>query len=95
MPTPRPTPFTAYEFSEEEILQANVLPPLLRQRIQTMLADTSVQVLGLVYDPDKPLDFVQKDAALKGQMQVYQLLLEEDLIAQNTLVKKSLGNQAS
>lgn len=93
MPTPKPTSFQVFVFSPEELLQSNLLSPLLKMRVQTLLADTAEQILSLVYDPNNPLEFVQQDANLKGQLAVYQLFLQEDEDAQAKLLTQTRANQ--
>lgn len=82
--------FTHWNLSPQEVLQGSVLSQSQKQLLQNELATVAEQIVNLEYDPNKPLEFVQHDAHLKGQMAVlrYMLLRSDESEAQ----LKSLSN---
>ena len=54
--------FAQWKLSDHEILQGGILSPQQKYLLQNDLATTAEQILNLVYDPGKPLEFVQQDA---------------------------------
>lgn len=83
MPQPKASQFSAYAFTEEELLQASILSPTQIQLIQTDMAQIAENILALEFDPNYPQKFVQNDAHLKGQLAAYRYLLlrsEESVI---------------
>ena len=71
-----PNTFTTYSLTQAEELAGGVLNLDQKQLIQNELAQTAQQILNLRYQPDKPLEFVQEEAFLKGQLAIYTLLLQ-------------------
>jgi hypothetical protein len=67
--------FTHWNLSKQEVLQGSILNQSQKQLLQNELATIGEQIVNLEYDPDKPLDFVQNDAHLKGQMAVIRYML--------------------
>jgi hypothetical protein len=85
--------FCRYEFqSEEEGLRAQVLSMENRQWLQNQLSDIAREELNLTYDPQKPMEFMQRDAELKGQRGMIQYLLACSDDALTSLTKLSQGN---
>lgn len=75
MPSPKISQFSAFSFSEEELLSASILSPIQIQLIQTDMAQIAENILALEYDPLNPQSFVQNDAHLKGQLASLKYLL--------------------
>lgn len=75
--------FTVYEFDDDlERYTAVALSPLQRAFIQSESAIAAERILGLAFEPDKPMKFLQEEAGLKGQRAAYEFLLEMDRTAQ-------------
>jgi len=70
------SPFQRYKISHREELSGKILTLDQKIVIQNDLALVAEQILGLVYMPQDPLEFVKQDAFLKGQMSVYRVLLD-------------------
>lgn len=77
MPTPRSNEFTAYEFSEEEALQAQVLSPLQEMWIQSMLADAASSKIKLTATRAEYDSYWQQEAELQGQIGILSSLLAQ------------------
>lgn len=81
MAEPIETSFHAFKFTPEELLHARNLDPLQRMYYQTLLADAAEEKIGLEYDEKHPLNFAQREAYLRGQMDMMNMLLSQDSIA--------------
>lgn len=75
MPTVLHNSFTSFSFTPEDEIQARILNPLQKMRIQTDLAVIAEQILELKFDSENPGTFVQDDSYLKGQMSVLKVML--------------------
>lgn len=71
----RPNTFTTYEFTDRELLSGSVLTGEQKNVIQNELAQIAEQRLAIDYDPAKPLEFVQQEAFLKGQISILRVML--------------------
>ena len=80
-----PTSFTSYTLTEQELLEGAILNVAQKQVIHTERALIAEQILTLAYDPAKPLEFVQQDSYLKGQLSIYSTLLERSEEAESAL----------
>ena len=90
MPVLKPSTFTSYEFTEEELLNASILNHLQKCRIQSEMAIIAEQQLMLTYDPQNPVDFAQQHSFLTGQLSIYR-----DLIGSSDAAEKTLQRLAS
>ena len=72
-----PNTFSTYHLTEEETLQGSVLSFTQRQVMQNRLAVVAEEKLGLEFDTAKPESFIQQEAYKKGQVELYQWLLDE------------------
>lgn len=68
-------PFTSYELTESEVLQGSILTQTQTQLLQTERTQVATQILNQTFNPADPTS-VQNDAFLKGQLSVYNLLLD-------------------
>lgn len=75
MAAPRPTKFTAYDFTQLELFAATRLDTLTQMLIQTLYAQAAEERLALTIDTEKTTEFVQREACLRGQMEAYEHLL--------------------
>ena len=76
MATLKPNQFTTYEWdTTEEELQANILNTSNVYMLQNKLAFAAIERANLTYDVNNPLVFVQREAALAGEMAAYSNLL--------------------
>lgn len=87
MPTLVTNQFTSYTLSLREELEGSILSLLQKQVIQNELSLIASQKMALDYDPQNPIAFAQSEALLKGQLQVYNLLLDKSIEAESTLLK--------
>jgi len=67
--------FTHWNLSTQEVLQGSVLSQSQKQLLQNELATIAEQIVNLEYDAAKPMEFVQNDAHLKGQMSIIRYML--------------------
>ena len=75
MATQKPNTFTSFEFTDRELLSGSVLSGEQKNVIQNELAQIAEQRLAIDYDPAKPLEFVQQEAFLKGQISILRVML--------------------
>jgi hypothetical protein len=80
MPIPRTTSLTAFDFTEQEMKQATTIPELTLMLIQTLAAEALLKRLSLKVDLTKSRDeavteFIQQEAALKGEQEAYEHLI--------------------
>jgi hypothetical protein len=87
MPTLATSRFTKYNLTQQEELSGSILTPEQLCMIQTECAQVAEQILNLEYSPDNPLKSVQNDAFLKGQLSVYQLLIDRSSEAYKELMR--------
>lgn len=85
MPSQKISQFTQYSFAEVELLNAQVLSPLQRCYIQTLLGEYSEQRLTINFDSTNPIQFAQQEAEIKGQIGILKLLLEQSDLAEAAL----------
>ena len=78
MADPIDTSFIAFKFTPEELVGARALNPLQRQYFQTLRTDAAEEKLALEYDPKNELNFAQREAYLRGQMDILEMLLGSD-----------------
>lgn len=81
MPTQRETPFTAWDFTDQELNELITFSPYQRQFFQTLLADTASAKLAEEFDGNEPIKFAQREAYSRGQMAILNYLLAEDFAA--------------
>lgn len=81
MATQRETPFTAWDFTDQELIEVIKFNPQQRQFLQTLLSDTACTKLAEEYDPLNPIKFAQKESYTRGQMDILNYLLAENFIA--------------
>jgi hypothetical protein len=68
--------FSTYELSSRETLSGGVLNTDQKNLFQNLLAEAAESRLALDYSPEKPLEFAQNEAFLKGQIQLLKYLLD-------------------
>lgn len=72
------TSFEAFRFTPEEMIHARRLDALQRRYLQTLLASAAEEKLAEEYDELHPVRFAQREAYLRGQMDILNMLLGED-----------------
>jgi hypothetical protein len=72
-----PSRFTRYALTPEEEEQSVCFTETQKMMFHNLRADAAETRLALVYDPLSPLEFVQEEARLKGQIQVIDWLLSQ------------------
>lgn len=80
MSTPKETPFTAYDFSDEEIKHAMQFNPTQKQYLQTLLSEVAMVKLAESFDGKDPIKFAQMEAWSRGQMDMLNTLLAERVL---------------
>lgn len=86
MATAIPNTFTSFKWeTDEEEFGASILTIGNKQRIQNEIAIIAQQILNITFDPEHPMQFVQQDANLKGQLQSLQWLIDVSDAAQTAL----------
>lgn len=74
---PIDTPFTAFRLTQEELRLARALGTEQRGYLQTLLSDAATEKMAEEYDPVNPLRFAQREAYLRGQMDILNMLLAD------------------
>lgn len=74
MPRPVATPFTKFEFTNEEFFAATRFSETQLMLIQTLLADAAIRRINLKVNPSD-LSSLQEEAEVKGEIGAYQHLL--------------------
>jgi hypothetical protein len=71
-----PNDFSSYNLTEDETLQGSILTIQQQQVIQNQLAVVALEKINLLYDPESPKSFIQREASLQGQLNILRFLLE-------------------
>lgn len=69
------TPFSAFDLSEAELIVARTLTPEAEAYYQTLMADAAAEKIVLEPDAIKIMPFIQKEAYLRGQIDILNMLL--------------------
>lgn len=77
--------FQSWNLTPEEYLQGGMLTITQKQVIQNQIASVATQKINLSYTPDKPLEFAQQEAHLRGQIDALNYLLTLSEEAENQL----------
>jgi hypothetical protein len=77
----RANSFTSYELTEQEKAEAVKLAHFQILYLQTLHADTAEMLLGLVFTPNDVLKYAQEEAYLRGQLEIINFLLKQDVSA--------------
>lgn len=74
---------TLYELSEQEQLNANLLPPGLIMVLKNLLAADTMRLVNLKPNPENYTTYIQEHAEIKGAISAWQCLLNshEDTIS--------------
>ncbi len=75
------TSFTAYKFTEEQLKAARQISPEHRMYLQTLVCDAAESKMALTLDPYKPLLFTQAEAYIRGQMDILNMLLSDEIVS--------------
>lgn len=78
MPQPRETSFTAFIFTQEEMIEAVKLNTLQEMYMKSLRTDTAEILLALKYDGKEPLVYAQQEAYTRGQLELLEFLLSQD-----------------
>lgn len=70
------TSFQAYKLTADELQAARTLTTEQRAYYQTLLSDAAEEKLGIMLDPYKPLEFTQREAYLRGQIDILNMILD-------------------
>ena len=88
-----PNTFITYELTEEEAIQGAILTVSQKQNIQNHRANIAEEKLSLDYDVNNPQAFLQKEAHLKGQLDVLNWLLDSSEAAEDLAID-NIRNQS-
>ena len=78
-----PNSFTTYELNEDETKHGSMLTIQQIRVIQNAIAMHAELRLALVYDPEKPLSFLQEEAYNKGAIDALKYLVNDSNALQN------------
>lgn len=74
MPTPVPTRFTKFDFTQEEFYAATRFTQVQLMLLQTLIADAAVRKTNLKFDPQDTVNFAQQEAEITGEIGAYEHL---------------------
>lgn len=77
MPQPKYNSFTSYELTLDEERLGHALSPLTICVLQNVLSDLAHSKLNSVFDPSKPLEYAQAEAAHTGKIELLTWLIEQ------------------
>lgn len=77
--------FQSWTLSPEEFLAGGLLTTAQKQCIQNQIASVATQRINLAFTPDKPMEFAQQEAHLRGQIDALSYLLTLSEEAENQL----------
>lgn len=80
--TPVLSPYCSYQLSQKELIEGRILSPVQLARMQNLLATYADDILALRFDPQKPQEYIQADAELKGKLVLLQFLVADSADAQ-------------
>ena len=80
-----PNSFTSYELTVEEQLQGSIFNTVQLQVLHNHLADIAAEKLALDYTPEHPLLYAQAEAALNGNIQFINYLIEASQAALDSI----------
>jgi hypothetical protein len=69
------TSFSAWELTREEQTHGAILTSVQKAILQNMISNCAERLLNLDYNPEKPMEFVQQQASLKGELAAYRNVL--------------------
>ena len=81
--------FSTYKLTNEEELSGHILNFNQVAVLQNERAQVAESRLNVDFDPQNSVKFAQDEAFLKGQLSVYNLLLERSKVAQQINQEKS------
>lgn len=76
MPQLRLNRFSSFSLTEEELRTGSIFTEFQKCVIQNILSDFAIEKTNLLYDPEHPLVFVQREAELQGKIIILQHLLD-------------------
>lgn len=98
MPTPKDTPFEAWDFTEDEWPVAAVFTDLQMKHIKTELAVCATEKLLIATTPEVPIKYMLEQEFIRGKMEILSYLLtvsEEAKSAIQTALEKKVASQQS
>ena len=84
--------YSTYELTEDDALQGAVLSTLQRQVVQNELSLCAHEVLNMKYDTEKPGEFYEQLAFMKGQLCALTFRLDASDIAEEAIQVKNSPN---
>lgn len=82
------TSLTRWDLTEQEITNGTILSQEHKYVIQNLIADATEEKLNLTFDPTNPMNFMQREAELTGQIGILKVLLDSSLEAEQLAVLK-------
>lgn len=71
MSTPILSSFSFYQFTDEELKAIGTsFSELQKQYIQNLISESAEELISLTYDEDKPIFSAQRQAYLRGQIDI-------------------------
>lgn len=82
--------FSSYHLTDDETTLGSVLTLTQKQVLQNQLATCAEEKLALVFDTEKPQEFVQQEAFKRGQIEMLSYILDCSATAEHTLANPDL-----
>lgn len=76
MATLQSSPFCSWLLSDQELEVGSILTTLQKQCIQNQISSRANEKLTLLYNPEKPHEFLQREAELQGSILALQFLIQ-------------------
>lgn len=73
--------FSQFELTPDEQTAGEMLTVTQVQVIRNLLAAEAIKRIGLTYNPNEPMHFMQQEAEIQGAISAYTMLLESSELA--------------
>lgn len=93
MSTITPNMFQTYTHTEQEALSCSIFTQTNLEYLHNLRTAIAAQKLNVTYDPAKPMEFVQEEAFLKGQLDILTYIIDSSAEGTNNL--HSLASQSA
>jgi len=87
-----PNTFSSFSLTPEEEESGSVLNGYQKMVLQNKLSQIATQKINEVYDPLKPLIFVQQIGYLQGQLDIISWLLDSSNTIEEEIAKRVAAN---
>ena len=84
-----PNSFTAYDLTDDEVLQGSIFNTLQLQVLHNHLASYAEEKIALDYDPSNKERFLQDEASLKAKIEILNYLIEASQASLDVITNKT------